>query len=132
MIYRERTKKPMVTIINDDCRAVGKRLYGIDNAIVVTDPPFNIGYHYRGYKDRMNENDYYAMLSSIVQNMPSIIIHYPEQLHRLTLESGIVPSKVVSWYDFVGVEIDAEYFGISRERISRRAEECKSIEILNT
>lgn len=35
-------------------------------------------------------------------------------------------------YDFVGVEIDAEYFGISRERISRRAEECKSIEILNT
>lgn len=97
MIYRERGKKATLTIINDDCRNVEKMLYSVNNAVVVTDPPFNIGYHYRGYKDRMKEADYYDMLSNIVRNVPSIIIHYPEQLHRLTLESGVVPSKVVSW-----------------------------------
>ena len=97
MIYREREKKPRLIIYNDDCRNVLKRLYGVRNAVVVTDPPFNIGYHYRGYNDRMKETEYYGMLTDILQNVPSIIIHYPEQLHRITLESGVVPSKVVSW-----------------------------------
>lgn len=32
--------------------------------------------------------------------------------------------------DFVGVEIDVEYFEISRERISRRGDECEQIEII--
>ena len=26
-----------------------------DNAIIVTDPPFNIGYHYNQYKDNMDD-----------------------------------------------------------------------------
>ena len=37
-----------------------------DGSVIVTDPPFNIGYKYSSYKDRMAENDYYDMLTKIV------------------------------------------------------------------
>ena len=30
--------------------------------IIVSDPPFNIGYKYNTYKDTMNEDNYYEML----------------------------------------------------------------------
>lgn len=69
----------------------------IHNVIVVTDPPFNIGYHYRTYKDRMGEQEYYRMICDIVSVFPSVIIHYPEALHKISIASKIVPEKVVSW-----------------------------------
>lgn len=64
---------------------------------VVTDPPFNIGYHYNEYKDNMKDNEYYQMLVNIVKNYPTVMIHYPEALHKLSVLSNKVPSKVVSW-----------------------------------
>lgn len=33
--------------------------------VVVTDPPFNVGYHYSGCSDRMDEGEYYAMLAEV-------------------------------------------------------------------
>lgn len=33
--------------------------------VAVTDPPFNIGYRYSGYTDRMDDGDYYAMLAEV-------------------------------------------------------------------
>lgn len=36
-----------------------------DNSIFVSDPPFNIGYKYNTYKDRMKEDEYYTWLSRI-------------------------------------------------------------------
>lgn len=65
--------------------------------VVVTDPPFNVGYHYRGYRDRLSEADYYDMLVEVTQLTPSVIVHYPEQMHRLTIAKGEPPERVVSW-----------------------------------
>ena len=31
----------------------------LSKCIFVSDPPFNIGYHYDQYNDKMNEDDYY-------------------------------------------------------------------------
>ena len=67
------------------------------NAIIVTDPPFNVGYHYRQYNDKMSESNYYAMLKTIVSYAPNVIIHYPESLHRLSIELGKAPERVISW-----------------------------------
>lgn len=67
------------------------------NPVVVTDPPFNIGYRYKGYRDRMPEGDYYAMLEDVTNLCPSVIVHYPEQMHRLSITKGEAPEKVVSW-----------------------------------
>lgn len=97
MIYREKLKQPSITLINDDFRNQIENIKSKKNIIVVTDPPFNINYHYINYKDNMNEKEYYKMLSNIIINFPSVIIHYPEALHKLSIESGIAPIKCVSW-----------------------------------
>lgn len=65
--------------------------------VVVTDPPFNIGYHYRGYKDRMDDAEYYSMLVEVTALTPSVIVHYPEQMHRLSMAKQEVPERVCSW-----------------------------------
>lgn len=67
--------------------------------IIVTDPPFNIGYHYDGYKDKMDDESYYAMLADIIKASKgkAVIIHYPEALHELSIKLGKAPSKVLSW-----------------------------------
>lgn len=79
-----------------DCLEVMKDIP--DWSVIVTDPPFNIGYRYSSYKDRMAEDDYYSMLTDIVNSTSqAVIIHYPEQLHKLSIKLGYAPNKVVSW-----------------------------------
>ena len=83
--------------MNDDYRNHIDKVKEIGNVVVVTDPPFNIGYHYRSYSDKMSETEYMEMLSRIANDFPSVFIHYPEQLHKLSIALGSVPEKVVSW-----------------------------------
>lgn len=68
-----------------------------ENPVIVTDPPFNIGYHYRMYEDRVREDVYFESLAQMFCEYPSVVIHYPEELHRLSIEMGETPRKVVSW-----------------------------------
>ena len=68
-----------------------------DNIIVVSDPPFNIGYHYNQYPDSMKDKEYYEMLVDLFGQTPSVVIHYPEALYRLSAEMGKCPERVVSW-----------------------------------
>jgi hypothetical protein len=66
--------------------------------IIVSDPPFNIGYHYNGYHDRMSDGDYRHMLQQVFNpSHPSVVIHYPEQLYQLAIDIDRPPTKVVSW-----------------------------------
>lgn len=66
--------------------------------IIVSDPPFNIGYHYNGYHDRMSDGDYRQMLQQVFgYNQFSVVIHYPEQLYQLAIDIDRPPTKVVSW-----------------------------------
>ena len=116
MIYKKPIKVPHIHFVKDDCRNIFPEIEKMKNVVVVTDPPFNIGYHYNSYTDKMNESEYYSMLTYIVQTFPSVIIHYPEQLHRLTLESGIVPQRVVSWVynsNTAKQHRDIAFYGIS-------------------
>lgn len=66
---------------------------------IVTDPPFNIGYHYKSYKDNLKENEYFDFLKSIflMYDIPYIVIHYPESLYKLSFNTGDIPVKVISW-----------------------------------
>lgn len=69
------------------------------NICIVTDPPFNIGYHYKNYKDKLKDNEYYELLKDVLTtyDVPFVVIHYAEQLHELSIKLGIAPQKVVSW-----------------------------------
>lgn len=68
-----------------------------EKLIVVTDPPFNVGYHYNGFIDNMDEDEYYNGLSELVKRNKSVIVHYAEDLHKLSIRSGLSPEKIVSW-----------------------------------
>lgn len=67
--------------------------------VIVTDPPFNINYHYKTYKDNLSEEDYYSMLDDLLSmyNLPFVIVHYPEPLYKLSFQIGKFPERVVSW-----------------------------------
>ena len=85
-------------VIHGDCfDLLPSILEEYPNHVIVTDPPFNIGYHYNEYHDRLDEAEYYRMMASIFGKSPSVIVHYPEQLYRLAFEMGRLPNEVISW-----------------------------------
>lgn len=90
-----------ITIYNEDCLKVinnlKKQEIKLDQCIFVSDPPFNIKYHYEEYKDRLADEEYYQWLETIFKNYKKVIIHYPEQLYKLAIQMGEIPEKVVSW-----------------------------------
>lgn len=67
--------------------------------IIVTDPPFNVGYHYSEYKDNFSDEQYYGYLQKLLSlyKVGFVIIHYPESLYKLSSVLGIIPARVISW-----------------------------------
>jgi site-specific DNA-methyltransferase (adenine-specific) len=82
-------------IINGDCLDILPTIKG--EFVIVTDPPFNIGYHYNNYSDNMGADEYYEMLQSVFQDYPFVVIHYPEEIYKIAFQVGRFPDKVVSW-----------------------------------
>lgn len=82
-----------VTLYHADCRDV---LPTIPNGVVVTDPPYNIGYHYEGYKDNLTAEEYQELLRASCRK-PSVVLHYMEDLIALSWAIEEIPSKVVAW-----------------------------------
>jgi len=81
----------VIQIINQDFRDCK-----IPKGLTITDPPYNQGYHYNGYKDRISEDDYIDLLSKIP--LPCVIIHYPEEtINLLPKAIGVKCEQVVCW-----------------------------------
>jgi len=53
----------------------------IPKGLTITDPPYNQGYSYNKYKDKVSEEEYIELLSKIPT--PCVIIHYPEETINL-------------------------------------------------
>ena len=84
------------------CRAiagggVNRMIYQGLLPVVVTDPPFNIGYHYGRYIDKMPESEYLEWLVDITSLTSSVVVLYPEMLHKLSIAKQEPPERVVSW-----------------------------------
>jgi DNA modification methylase len=86
----------MIHLMQGNCTEL---MQSIDrkNSVIVTDPPFNMNYHYNEYKDKMPEAEYYAWLAKLFRDMPVVCISYPESLYKLAFAMGRTPDKVVSW-----------------------------------
>ena len=65
--------------------------------VIVTDPPFNIGYHYNEYDDNMGADEYYQMLQEVFQYSSFVVVHYPEEIYKIAFQVGEFPERVVSW-----------------------------------
>jgi len=92
----------MIKLFNDNCinvlsSDVFRTLVDGKDVVIVTDPPFNIGYHYKTYKDRLKEAEYLEMLKQIFNDYPFVVIHYPEEIYKIAQTVNKVPERVVSW-----------------------------------
>lgn len=65
--------------------------------LLVSDPPFNIGYHYHLHDDLMPHDEYHAMLAELFAPHPHVLIHYPEALHEHSRVINRSPDRVISW-----------------------------------
>lgn len=83
-------------LYHGDCLEVMKNIKD-DNVVIVTDPPFNVGYHYNKYKDNLDEDEYLDMLKKILCGNKSVVIHYPEMLYKIAFAINKTPKRVVSW-----------------------------------
>lgn len=93
-----------IKTFNDDCMSLiasdtFKKLVDGKRTCIVTDPPFNMNYHYNSYKDNKNEDEYYSWLNGILTyfDFPFVVVHYPEALYKLAFKVGLFPERVVSW-----------------------------------
>lgn len=81
----------IIQIINKDFRDCV-----ILKGLTITDPPYNQGYAYNKYKDRMSEDKYIKLLSKIPT--PCVIIHYPEEtINLLPKAIKVKCEQVVCW-----------------------------------
>lgn len=80
----------LVTLFHADAREVPL------DGTVVSDPPFNIGFKYRTYRDRLPAPEYRALLA-VTLRAPSVVIHYPEAMFEVARAIGQDPSRVVAW-----------------------------------
>lgn len=81
-------------IYNMDFKDAIDKLPKID--LVATDPPYNIGFKYNSYEDKMTDEEYIEMLSTF-QNMPVAIIQYPEETMQYIVPALGVLNEVCAW-----------------------------------
>ncbi len=93
----------MIKLFNQDCFKLiesneFQNLIKNRKVILITDPPFNINYHYANYKDKINEDEYYTKLANLINAYSGgVIVQYPENLHKLSIKLNQAPERVVSW-----------------------------------
>lgn len=81
-----------VTLYHGDCREILPSLSGV----VVTDPPYNVGYHYASGGDNRAEAEYDALLAASCR-APSVVVCYPEIHFRIARVLGVAPSRCAAW-----------------------------------
>lgn len=95
-----------------------KKLLNGKKVILVTEPPFDIGYNYKTKKKKLKKEAYYNMLETVftLYDYDGLtIIHYPEQMFEIALKLNKSPEKVVSWVynsNTVRQHKDIAYFGV--------------------
>ena len=68
-----------------------------EEVFIMSDPPYNQGYHYNSYEDRMGDDEYANMLRTVFGNRKSVVIHYPEEMMQIMGGGQFDLQQVVSW-----------------------------------
>jgi len=82
-------------IYNKDFRDIIKNL-DQENTLIITDPPYNIGWKYDSYNDKIKEDDYLKLFTHF-KGFKFVVIHYIEDIIKYVVPNMGVPSKVVQW-----------------------------------
>lgn len=85
-----------VTIYHGDCREILPAL-AVKVDLVLTDPPYNIGFNYGGdFKDKLDEAGYIEIIGQF-RGSPVVISQYPEEMMRYIVPALGVPCEVLAW-----------------------------------
>lgn len=90
------TKEVVNRILNLDFR---KRIDLLNQkCVIISDPPFNINYHYETYHDKLSPQEYLQLLRDAFAGRDCVIIHYPEQsINLLPQVMGSKCVETVAW-----------------------------------
>lgn len=86
--------EPLWNIINDDFRNALTTLP--EDAVFITDPPYNINFDYNQYDDNLPDYEYIELISNL-KDKKLAIIHYPEESMKYFVEALGVPDEVNIW-----------------------------------
>lgn len=103
-------------ILGDYKKYLNCILAEVVNPVIVTDPPFNIGYHYTGFKDKRPQDEYEREIACLLWKAPCVLVHYPEEICAFAIRSGIKPERVVAWVynsNTAKQHRDIAYFGVT-------------------
>ena len=90
-----------LVMINGDCRVEYPKIMDqVD--LVLTDPPYNIGYKYDGYDDQLSEDEYIDLLS-VFKGSKLAIIQYPENTIYYYGRVFGMPDEVMAWCYFKNI-----------------------------
>jgi site-specific DNA-methyltransferase (adenine-specific) len=68
-----------------------------DDALIVSDPPYNQNYHYNQYSDTLEQANYENLLIAAFKGRKAVIVHYPEESINLLPRLLGKCQEVVSW-----------------------------------
>ncbi len=81
-------------LYNIDCRKIVKKLP--PNSLIISDPPYNIGFEYPEYNDKMKIQEYVEMFKKF-KKFPCIFINYPEEMIKFICTALGNPEEIVAW-----------------------------------
>ncbi len=84
----------MNTLFNGDYRDIIDKIS--KDAIVITDPPYNIDYEYNSYRDSLTDDEYINLLKPL-RGFKSAIIGYPLQTQKFYTAAFGVALDVGAW-----------------------------------
>ena len=67
-----------------------------EKTLIITDPPYNVGWTYDTYKDKVSEDDYLKLFSHF-NGFRFVVIHYIEDIIKYVVPNMGVPTRVVQW-----------------------------------
>lgn len=90
----EQNTTQLIEMKNEDFKDVMYEIEG--DFVIVTDPPYNIGYKYNEYKDKLSDKEYIEMIAEF-KGHKLAIIHYPEETMKYFVPALGVPDEVNMW-----------------------------------
>lgn len=80
-------REPKPVVIQGDCRELIASI-PLD-AYLISDPPYNQGYHYDIYGDSLPALEYAELLRRVFQGRRAVIVHYPEETINIISRVGL-------------------------------------------
>jgi len=67
-----------------------------NKTLIITDPPYNVGWKYDSYKDNLSENEYLDLFKNF-KGFKLVVIHYIEDIIKYIVPTMGVPTKCIQW-----------------------------------